>query len=203
MKVLLVYPEYPVTFWGFKYALKFISRKASYPPLGLLTVAAMLPDEWEVRLVDMNVRKLKEKDILWADHVYVRAMIVQAESVRNVLEKCRSLGRKVVAGGPLFTTGYEKFIGMANHFVLGEAEEALPAFLRDLEKGVPAEVYASSARVDLTTSPVPKRGLLRKGDYGAMNIQYSRGCPFNCEFCNITSLLGRIPRTKTRVRVHC
>jgi radical SAM superfamily enzyme YgiQ (UPF0313 family) len=201
MKVLLIYPEYPVTFWSFKYALHFISRKASYPPLGLLTIASMLPDEWEVRLLDMNVRKLRDKDILWADHVYVSAMIVQAESVREVLERCRSLGRKVVAGGPLFTTGHEEFAGMVDHFVLGEAEETLPAFLRDLNKGIPERLYTSATTVDVAASPVPRRALLRKGDYGAMNIQYSRGCPFDCEFCNITSLFGRVPRTKTRVQM--
>lgn len=198
MKVLLVYPEYPATFWSFKYALNFISRKASFPPLGLLTIASMLPSEWEFRLVDMNVRKLKDNDILWADNVYISAMIVQADSVRKVLERCKSMGRKVVAGGPLFTTGHEEFTDMVDHFVLNEAEETLPAFLRDMKNGIPLKVYASSTRADLATSPVPRRDLLRLGDYGSMNIQYSRGCPFDCEFCNITSLLGRVPRTKGR-----
>jgi radical SAM superfamily enzyme YgiQ (UPF0313 family) len=198
MKVLLVYPEHPITFWSFKYALHFISRKASYPPLGLLTIASMLPDEWEVRLLDMNVRRLRDKDILWADHVYVSAMIVQTESVKEVLQRCRSLGRRVVAGGPLFTTGHEEFADMVDHFVLGEAEETLPLFLADLEKGTPAWLYTPTATVDVAVSPVPRRDLLKKGDYGAMNIQYSRGCPFDCEFCNITTLFGRVPRTKTR-----
>jgi radical SAM superfamily enzyme YgiQ (UPF0313 family) len=198
MKVLLVYPEYPVTFWSFRYALSFISKKASFPPLGLLTIAGLLPEEWELRLLDMNVRKLRDKDILWADYVFVSAMIVQAESVRKVLDRCRSLDRRVVAGGPLFTTGYEEYAGMADHFVLNEAEETLPAFLSDLEKGTPKKVYSSPQWADMTASPVPMRKLVRTKDYGAMNIQYSRGCPFDCEFCNITSLFGRMPRTKTK-----
>jgi radical SAM superfamily enzyme YgiQ (UPF0313 family) len=194
MKVLLVYPEYPATFWSFKYALEFISRKAAYPPLGLLTIASMLPREWEVRLVDMNVRTLRQRDILWADSVYVSAMIVQESSVRKVLERCKSAGRTVVAGGPLFTTGHEDYTDMVDHFVLNEAEETLPAFLRDLEAGTPAKMYEASTWADLTTTPVPRRDLLNARDYGAMNIQYSRGCPFDCEFCNITSLFGRVPR---------
>ncbi len=198
MKVLLVYPEYPVTFWSFRYALSFISKKASFPPLGLLTIAALLPKEWELRLVDMNVRKLNDKDILWADYVFVSAMIVQAQSVRKVLDRCRALGRKIVAGGPLFTTGYEEFSDTADHFVLNEAEKTLPMFLSDLEQGSPKKIYSSSQWADMTTSPVPRRELVRTRDYGAMNIQYSRGCPFDCEFCNITSLFGRLPRTKSK-----
>ena len=118
MKILLVYPEYPVTFWSFRYALSFISKKASFPPLGLLTIAALLPKEWELRLIDMNVRQLNDKEILWADYVFVSAMIVQAQSVRKVLDRCKALGRKVVVGGPLFTTGYGEYAGMADHFVL-------------------------------------------------------------------------------------
>jgi radical SAM superfamily enzyme YgiQ (UPF0313 family) len=201
MKVLLIYPEYPPTFWSFKYALSFISKKASFPPLGLLTIASMLPKEWDVRLLDMNVRKLKDKDILWADYVYISAMIVQVESVETVLRRCKSHGRKVVAGGPLFTTEYENYIDMVNHLVLNEAEETLAAFLQDLEDGTPRKIYKSSRWADISTTPVPRRELLNTGDYGAMNMQYSRGCPFDCEFCNITSLFGRIPRTKSKEQI--
>ena len=127
MKILLVYPEYPDTFWSFSYALKFISKKAAYPPLGLLTVAAMLPPEWDKRLVDMNVQKLKDKDLLWADYVFLSAMSIQKESVRNVLAKCRELGVKVVAGGPLFSNDHEEFADV-DHLVLNEAEITLQAF---------------------------------------------------------------------------
>lgn len=198
MKALLVYPEYPLTFWSFKYALSFISRKASFPPLGLMTVAAMMPDDWEVRLVDMNIGKLRDKDILWADYVFISAMIVQSESVKAVLGRCKSLGRKVVAGGPLFTTGHEEFADSVDHFILNEAEETLPAFLKDLKAGTPEKMYASAKWTDLKASPVPRRNIIKTKDYGAMNVQYSRGCPFDCEFCNITSLFGRVPRTKSK-----
>jgi radical SAM superfamily enzyme YgiQ (UPF0313 family) len=197
MKALLVYPEYPVTFWSFKYALKFISKKAAYPPLGLLTISAMFPPDWEVKLVDLNVRKLRDRDIRWADCVFISAMIAQSESAREVLRRCKALGRRTVAGGPLFTTGHEEFSDMADHFVLGEAEHTMPRLMEDLESGRAREVYRPEGRPEMSLSPVPRMDLINKRHYGAMNIQYSRGCPFDCEFCNITSLLGRTPRTKT------
>ena len=136
MKVLLVYPEYPDTFWSFSYALKFISKKAANPPLGLLTVAALLPAEWEKRLVDLNVRRLEDKDLLWADYVFIGAMSIQKESAKTVLNRCREIGVKVVAGGPLFTQEREEFDGV-DHLVLNEAEITLPLFLNDLRKDTP------------------------------------------------------------------
>ncbi len=195
MNILLVYPEYPDTFWSFSYALKFTSKKAAYPPLGLLTVAAMLPPEWEKRLVDMNVRKLGDKDLLWADYVFLGAMSVQKESVRTVLARCRELGVRVVAGGPLFTNDCEDFPDV-DHLVLNEAEITLPSFLNDLREGRPKRIYTSDEKADVTKTPIPMWELINMRHYSSMNIQYSRGCPFNCEFCNITSLYGRVPRTK-------
>jgi len=197
MRILLLSPEYPVTFWSFKYALGFISKKASFPPLGLMTIAAMFPEGWDVRLVDMNVRKLSHKDILWADCVFVSAMIVQADSARRAIQRCKAMGKRVVAGGPLFTGCMDEFDGLVDHFVLNEAEVTLTPFIRDIENSTPARMYASSEWCDLSTSPVPRRDLIDTRYYAAMNIQYSRGCPFDCEFCNITSLFGRVPRTKT------
>ena len=134
MKILLVYPEFPDTFWSFKHALKFVRKKAGAPPLGLLTVAAMLPSEWEKRLVDLNVTNLTDEDLAWADYVFVSAMIVQRESARAVIQRCKTAGVKVVAGGPLFTMEHEQFPDV-DHFVLNEAEETLAPFLRDLEQG--------------------------------------------------------------------
>ena len=134
MKILLVYPNYPDTFWSFKYALKFISKKASLPPLGLLTIASMLPPEWEKRLIDINVNPLKDKDLLWADYVFISAMSIQKESVKTVISRCKALGVKIVAGGPLFTSFSEEFKGTWAHFVLDEAEITLPPFLDDLKK---------------------------------------------------------------------
>jgi radical SAM superfamily enzyme YgiQ (UPF0313 family) len=195
LKILLVYPEYPDTFWSFRHALKFISKKAAFPPLGALTVAAMLPASWEKRLVDMNVRPLSDADIKWADYVFISAMIVQKESARNVIKRCIRLGIKVVAGGPLFTTEPENF-GNVDHLVLNEAEITLPIFLADLEKGAAQKIYGTTAHPDVTSTPVPLWSLAEMGRYSSMNLQYSRGCPFNCEFCDITFLDGHTPRTK-------
>ncbi len=200
MKILLVYPEYPDTFWSFRHALKFISKKASLPPLGLLTVAAMLPDEWEKTLVDMNVRGLRDKDILRADYVFLSAMSVQRRSVDAVIERCRRLGRKIVAGGPLFTACPDEF-GEVDHLVLNEAEVTLPSFLEDLRRGCARHIYTSSEWADVTKTPIPRWELVEMKYYASMNLQYSRGCPFNCEFCNITVLYGRRPRTKEKEQV--
>jgi radical SAM superfamily enzyme YgiQ (UPF0313 family) len=195
MKILLVYPQYPTTFWSFKYALKFISKKASLPPLGLLTVAAMLPPEWEQRLVDLNVRPLKDADLRWADYVLMSAMSIQRESAVSVISRCKALGVKVIAGGPLFTADPEEFPDV-DHLVLNEAEITLPLFLEDLRNGRTQRIYTSPRWADLSTTPVPRFDLLNMKKYASMNIQYSRGCPFDCDFCNITVLYGRVPRTK-------
>ncbi len=195
MKILLVYPRYPDTFWSFRHALKFLSKKASFPPLGLLTVAAMLPDAWEKRLVDMNVSPLSDEDIKWADYVFLSAMVVQSDSAREAIARCNSLKTRVVAGGPLFTTGHEGFPGV-DHFVLGEAEATLPRFLADLAAGCPQPVYAPGERPDISRTPVPMWSLINMKHYSAMSLQYSRGCPFDCDFCDIIVLNGHKPRTK-------
>ncbi|MBI2851154.1 MAG: DUF4070 domain-containing protein [Chloroflexi bacterium] len=200
MKILFVYPQYPDTFWSFRHALKFISKKASIPPLGLLTIAAMVPDEWEKKLVDMNVSVLDDSDIKWADYVFISAMVVQRDSVKEVVSRCNRLGTKVVAGGPLFTTGFDEFKGV-DHFVLGEAEITLPLFLADLAKGSPKPMYTSDGRPALDKTPVPLWNLIKMKKYSSMNFQYSRGCPFDCEFCDIVLLNGHTPRTKTKEQI--
>ncbi|MDD2540261.1 MAG: B12-binding domain-containing radical SAM protein [Desulfuromonadaceae bacterium] len=196
MKILLVYPHYPESFWSFKYALKFIARKASFPPLGLLTVAAMLPHEWEKRLVDMNVRPLTNEDLTWADYVFISAMTIQRISAQEVIDRCRQLGVKTVAGGPLFTACHDAFPEV-DHLVLGEAECTLPPFLTDLSKGKVRHLYADTRWADLAHTPIPLWDLIDVKNYAALNIQYCRGCPFDCEFCDITALFGRKPRSKT------
>ncbi len=195
MKILFVYPRYPDTFWSFRHALKFVSKKANFPPLGLLTVAAMLPGEWEKRLVDLNVSSLSDENIKWADYVFLSAMVVQKDSVREVIARCNRLKTKVVAGGPLFTTGYEEFEGV-DHFVLGEAEVTLSQFLNDLARGCPQRVYSSDERPDISRTPIPMWSLINMNHYSAMSLQYSRGCPFDCDFCDIIVLNGHRPRTK-------
>jgi len=200
VKILLVYPEFPDTFWSFKHALKFIRKKAGAPPLGLLTVAAMLPSEWEKRLVDLNVTVLTEEDLAWADYVFVSAMVVQRESVRAILKRCKTAGVKVVAGGPLFTMEHERFPDV-DHFVLNEAEETLAPFLRDLEQGQARHVYASAEFPDIHQTPVPLWQMADLRHYETVSIQFSRGCPFNCDFCNVTALLGHRPRTKTAAQI--
>ncbi len=200
MKILLVYPQYPATFWSFSHALKFVSKKAAFPPLGLLTVASMLPLEWEKKLVDMNVTALSDEDIKWADYVFISAMVVQRNSVKEVIARCRKLGTRTVAGGPLFTTGYDEFEGV-DHFVLGEAEVTLPLFLADLAKGLPKPIYTCHEQPDIDKTPVPLWSLINMKNYSSMSIQYSRGCPFDCEFCDIIVLNGHKPRTKSKDQI--
>ncbi len=199
MKILLVSPQYPDTFWSFKHALRFISKKAAFPPLGLLTVAAMLPNEWQKKLVDMNTTTLTDENIKWADYVFISAMIVQKESVKEVIARCRKFNTKIVVGGPLFTTAYKQFeLGDVDHFVLGEAEAILPLFLEDLQKGRAQHVYTSNEHPDITKTPIPLWELINMKKYASMSVQYSRGCPFNCEFCDIIVLDGHRPRTKDK-----
>ena len=200
MKILMVYPEFPDTFWSFKHALKFIRKKAFAPPLGLLTVAAMLPAAWEKRLVDLNVTRLTQQDLDWADYVFVSAMIVQREAARAVIARCKQAGIQVVAGGPLFTIEHTSFPDV-DHFVLNEAEITLPLFLADLDQGIPKRVYMTTEYPEIRQTPVPLWELADLKQYATMSIQFSRGCPFDCGFCNITALLGHRPRTKTAVQI--
>ena len=197
MKILFVNPTFPETFWSFKHALKFISKKASFPPLGLLTVAAMLPEAWTKKLVDMNVETLSDDDIAQSDYVFLGGMSIQEKSVREVIQRCKALGTKIVAGGPLFTARHHEFDEI-DHLVLNEAELTLPRFLADLSNGQPKKLYSSTEWADVNTTPIPLWSLLHLKHYSSMCIQYSRGCPYDCEFCDITVLYGRVPRTKSR-----
>ena len=196
MKILLVYPETPASFWSFKDALKFVAKKVAEPPLGLITVAAMLPKEWEKKLIDMNISRLEDKHILWADYVFLSGMNIQIKSFKDVIRRCNTLGRKIVVGGPLATTQHEDFLGV-DHFVLNEAENTLPPFLEDLKNGNPKYIYESDEFPEITNSPIPMWELLEIKKYASLSLQYSRGCPYDCDFCSITMLNGRKPRTKT------
>jgi radical SAM superfamily enzyme YgiQ (UPF0313 family) len=200
LKILLVYPHYPDTFWSFRYALKFVSKKAFSPPLGLLTVAALLPKAWERRLVDLNVDGLKDEDIRWADYIFLSAMDVQEASAQEVITEVKARGKKIVAGGPLFTLSPDRFPEI-DHLVLKEAEGILPAFIEDLKKGEAKHIYTSTEWPDITSSPIPDWSLLDMSKYASMCIQYIRGCPFDCDFCAIDLLNGKEPRMKTPTQV--
>lgn len=195
MKALLVYPEFPDGFWSFKHALKFVGRKAALPPLGLITIAAMLPKAWKLRLVDMNVEKLTEADLMWADCVLISAMVVQRKSAKELIARCNDAHIPVIAGGPLFTEESERFPEV-DHLVLGEAEEIFPRFLADFEAGCAVRSYKASGYSNIHTAPVPRWDLLDMKQYASMSVQFSRGCPFDCDFCDITVLFGRRPRLK-------
>src|SRR3989344_736033 len=201
MKILLLWPKFPATFWSFKSALPFIAKKAAFPPLGLLTVASLLPQKWEKKLIDLNVEKLQDKDILWADLVFISAMAIQKDSVLELIGTIKKFGKKIAAGGPLFTTDYEDFSKNIDYFVLDEGEVTLPLFLADLKRRALKKIYRSNIKPDIKTTPRPAWELIKFKHYASMCVQYSRGCPFNCEFCDIVFLNGRIPRTKDKEQI--
>jgi radical SAM superfamily enzyme YgiQ (UPF0313 family) len=196
MKALLIYPSFPDTFWSFRHSLKFIRKKSAFPPLGLLTVGSMMPAEWSKRLIDLNVEKLTDEDLAWADYAFISAMVVQRKSAQQTIARCKEAGLKVVAGGPLFTSEYERF-ETVDHFVLNEAELTLPEFLADYNRGNPQRIYTTSEYADIQQTPNPMWELINLKRYATMSIQFSRGCPFNCDFCNVTALFGHRPRIKT------
>jgi len=197
MKILLVYPDYAETFWSFKKVLKILGKKASFPPLGLLTIGAMLPDNWEKKLVDMNTDILTDENIKWADYIFISAMIVQKESVGRIVNKIKRFKKPIVAGGPLFTTGWEDYKDI-DHFLLGEAEDTLSELVEDLKSGTPKKIYSSSSFPNIEKAAIPDWNLIKVKNYNSLCIQLSRGCPFNCEFCDVVQLNGRVPRLKSK-----
>lgn len=200
MKVLLLYPEFPDTFWSFRHALPFMGRRSAYPPLGLLTVSALLPSHWKRKLVDLNVEKLRDRDLAWADVAFLSAMLVQGPSLSRLIARCRNAGLRTVVGGPI-TSADNPSWEEADHVVRGEGEGIIDELAADLEAGKARPLYESAGRSDMTTVPPPDLRLIRLGRYSTMPFQYSRGCPFSCEFCDIIELFGRTPRTKTAEQV--
>ena len=198
--ILLIYPKHTKTFWGFENVMKILGKKAAYPPLGLLTISSMLPGHWNKKLVDINTDNLNSSDIIWADFVFISGMIVQKESALKIIERVKQFNKPVVAGGPLFTTGSEDF-PLVDHFFLGEAEYTLNDFIKDVEENTLKKVYQAADFPALSSVPVPDWNLINIFRYHSMSLQYSRGCPFNCEFCDVVVLNGRIPRTKTKDQV--
>ena len=196
MKALLINPLIPDTFWNFRHVMKFIRKKAAHVPLGLLTVAAMLPQDWNIKVVDMNAESLPDELIQWADMVFIGAMTVQKESVRQIVARCRALGTPVVGGGSLFTSCPEDFDDI-NYLVLNEAEITLPMFLNHLSAGNLRRVYTTEEKPNITLTPLPRWDLIDIKIYASMSVQYSRGCPYDCEFCDVVNLNGRYPRVKS------
>lgn len=201
MNILLIYPYYPDSFWGFKHALKFIAKKAAVAPLGLLTVSAILPKSWHKKLVDLNTSQLNSKDIISSDFVFISAMYIQKESVGEIIKLCRLHNTKIVAGGPLFTQEYANYPEI-DYFVLNEAEITLPPFVHAIESGIePKRIYSTKDFANMCESPIPDYHLLNMKAYANMSIQVSRGCPYACDFCEITTLLGHKVRMKTTNQV--
>src|SRR6266446_3876512 len=194
--VLLVYPAFATSFWSFKFALQYLGKKSSMPPLGLLTLANMFPSDYHLRLVDMNVHPLTDADLQWADLVCTSTMIVQRQSLEHVITRAKRAGKPVVAGGP-HPTSYWEDMEDIDYFLLGEVEETFPRFLHDLEQGTAQHCYVPHEKPAITETPLPRYDLITIRAYGSMLLQFSRGCPFDCEFCDITKLYGRVPRTKT------
>lgn len=196
MNALLLYPKFPATFWSFQHALKFIDKKAANPPLGLVTIAALFPDEWNVRLVDLNVEEVTDELIVWADLVFISAMTIQRKSVDEIVKRCNALETPVVAGGPLFSCEPECFTEI-DHLVLNEGEITFREFLDDYSRGCARKVYATSNYASMESSPIPRFELLDMQAYDTMSVQFSRGCPYHCDFCNVTALFGHRPRLKS------
>jgi radical SAM superfamily enzyme YgiQ (UPF0313 family) len=196
MKILLVNPKTPDTFWSFRHALRFISKKSSEPPLGLLTIAALLPKDWDRQLVDMNIEPLLDEQIQSADYIFLTGMHVQKQSFEDVVNRSKQLGTPVVAGGPMCTMEPKEF-SQIDYLILNEAELTLPDWIKDIQAGHAKKVYESDQFPDISDSPLPQWDLLDMSKYASMSIQYSRGCPFNCDFCSITMLNGHLPRTKS------
>lgn len=193
---LLVSPAFSVSRWGFKHAVDFIGKRAFMPPLGLLTVAALFPVHYELRVIDMNVDELTDAHLRWADVVFTSSMIVQRRSLQEVIARCRSASRPIVAGGPYPTACPDELTGV-DHVIAGEAESLFAGFLADLEGGRARPLYRESGKPDVTRTPLPRYDLVDIHAYYYLAAQFSRGCPFTCEFCDIPMLFGRVPRTKT------
>jgi radical SAM superfamily enzyme YgiQ (UPF0313 family) len=200
MNALLIYPEWPDTYWSFKHALPFEGKRSVYPPLGLLTIAPMLPRHWKKRLVDINVQRLSDADLKWADVALLSGMLVHKQDLLALLARCRAAGVRTVIGGPA-TSSIQELPQHADHVVIGEAEELIAQLAEDLECGKAQPVYQATRMPGLDSTPLPDLSLINPRYYSAMSIQYSRGCPFTCEFCDIIEIYGRRPRTKTPEQV--
>ena len=196
IKVLMVWPEFPPSFWSFAGMMQMLDEKVVMPPLGLITVAALCPKEWTIRLIDQQVENVSDEDILWADLVMTSGMKVQRKGMEEILARARRLGRRTIVGGPYASGEPEVLLELADHVVAGEPDEVFHEIARDFENGTAKSFYQVAEKPDMTRTPVPRFDLLKTQYYASMPIQFSRGCPFQCEFCDIIILYGRRPRAK-------
>jgi radical SAM superfamily enzyme YgiQ (UPF0313 family) len=202
VRVLLIWPAFPITYWGCEYTLGLLGKKAALPPLGLLTVAALLPSSWQIRLCDCNVRALADADLEWANVVFLSGMLIQRPSLEALATRARAAGKRVVVGGAYASTSPDAVAPFADCVVVGEAEDLVRELAFMLERGGPLpRRLQAPARPNVTSSPTPRYDLLDVGAYQSIGLQFSRGCPFNCEFCDIIEIFGRIPRIKTAEQV--
>jgi radical SAM superfamily enzyme YgiQ (UPF0313 family) len=200
MNALLIYPKGSDTYWSFNYALPIAGKRSAFPPLGLLTIAALFPPHWKKRLVDTNVHRLTDADLEWADVALLSGMLVHKQDLLAILARCRARNLRTVIGGPI-TSSVEDLPRHADHVVIGEAEDLIAGLAADLEQGKAKPIYRASERPALDKTPVPDLSLINPRHYNGMPIQYSRGCPFNCEFCDIIEIYGHKPRTKSPAQV--
>jgi radical SAM superfamily enzyme YgiQ (UPF0313 family) len=197
LKVLMIWPRFPPSFWGFDAVMDLTSEESTTPPLGLLTIAALCPKNWKLRLVDRSFEELLDSDILWADLVMVSGMHVQKDEIRETLLRARVLGKRTMIGGPYASSEPQVLLRVADHVVVGEPDEVFDRIAMDLEQGLAKPLYVINDKPDIGKTPVPRFDLLKITKYISMVVQFSRGCPFQCEFCDIITLYGRKPRTKS------
>lgn len=200
MNILLVWPKMSEGFWAYPHVIWVMGKRAVHPPLGLITVADLLPRDWNQRLVDLNITQLTDADLAWADIVFISAMVSQEQSAQEVISRCKRAGAKIAAGGPLFHFRHHR-LDAVDHLILNEAELTLPLFLRDLRHNAPKSIYTIEAYADLSETSIPRWELLDLQKYAIMDIQSSRGCPYHCEFCSIAGILGRKFRRKSSQQV--
>src|SRR5271169_3457335 len=196
IKVLMVWPRFPASFWSLGEVMEIVPERSLVPPLGLITVAALCPRQWKIRLVDLAFEELSDEDLLWANLVMVSAMEVQREGVRQTLERASKLNRRTMIGGPYASSEPQALLPLADHVVVGEPDEIFPEIAADLERGSAQRLYVIHDKPDVSKTPVPRFDLLKIKKYASMAVQFSRGCPFQCEFCDIITIYGRKPRTK-------
>lgn len=197
MKALLLYPQFPQSFWSYDRTLAMAGLKSHIPPLGIITVAALLPQDWQIRFYDRNVSLETDGDWEWCDLVILSAMVAQKSDFHALIQKALKFGKKVAVGGPYPTSVPQDALNAgADYLILDEGEMTIPLFLKAIAEGRPNRIFRAEEKPDVTTSPLPRFDLLQRDAYFSMAIQFSRGCPFNCEFCDIISLYGRKPRTK-------